>query len=705
MVVEAGGSGERQGSGMVQGRASRRDLGVITRLVAFSPLRTRGNPVPFPLVFTYPRRARLPSPKWDSAILPGATVGFAEFFGMRFQHVMAAVVLAMLIAPSVALAQSGRCCNTSSGACSITTAPTCVGGSWSPGGTCVPNPCPQPTGSCCIGSACTATDSSHCSGSFASGGACSPAACVATFGVCCTAPGGCTFDHVDGQISHLGGAAPNGAKAADDFTLALGALHQVNRVSARLLTTTTAADVAPVAEIWSDSPGCPGTLLYTLATVSVIETGQNFGTAFDGRILRIVDVSWTVALQAASASQVIVLPGGTYWLSVYGQSDNLGAASHMYDVTYWGTTGAGFPVVGSPAFKINGNPGQPAGSYSFPTGCSSTAWQSVAATCCLSATDLNFELCTIPVQPGTCCSSNGSCTFVAPVACASGSVWASGGTCTPNTCPTTSCGTACPAGSTCSTINGGFETGDLSGWTNTDPTYTSVPSGTGPGGQVAHSGTHFLSTGPTVTPAAEGISQTISANPGDIATISYYYSNDTRNMGLNEFKVVFDGVTLIDLVNDAAHSAWTRYTFTAMVTHANPTLSFLVYNGPAWDGIDDVSVCVVSSPRGVCCRGATCNAAIADQATCLGSIPAGSPAGVVWRTGSTACDATGNSTTPCCYADFDKNGTLTIADIFSFLSSWFAGSPFAKIGGDGSSGSPVVGDVFAFLSDWFAGGC
>jgi hypothetical protein len=39
------------------------------------------------------------------------------------------------------------------------------------------------------------------------------------------------------------------------------------------------------------------------------------------------------------------------------------------------------------------------------------------------------------------------------------------------------------------------------------------------------------------------------------------------------------------------------------------------------------------------------------------------------------------------------------------LSDWFAGSPFARIGGDGTGGAPTVQSMFDFLSAWFAGGC
>jgi subtilisin-like proprotein convertase family protein len=101
---------------------------------------------------------------------------------------------------------------------------------------------------------------------------------------------------------------------------------------------------------------------------------------------------------------------------------------------------------------------------------------------------------------------------------------------------------------------------------------------------------------------------------------------------------------------------------------------------------------------GVCCRGATCNAAV-DAVSCT----ANAPVGASYASTSGVCNGGGSATFPCCYADFNKNGTLQVQDIFDFLNSWFAGSPFAKVGGDGSGGVLAVQDIFDFLNAWFAG--
>ncbi len=56
---------------------------------------------------------------------------------------------------------------------------------------------------------------------------------------------------------------------------------------------------------------------------------------------------------------------------------------------------------------------------------------------------------------------------------------------------------------------------------------------------------------------------------------------------------------------------------------------------------------------------------------------------------------------PVCRADFDRDGTRAVPDIFAFLSAWFSSDPAAEF--DGVEGITVP-DIFAFLAEWF-GGC
>jgi hypothetical protein len=104
------------------------------------------------------------------------------------------------------------------------------------------------------------------------------------------------------------------------------------------------------------------------------------------------------------------------------------------------------------------------------------------------------------------------------------------------------------------------------------------------------------------------------------------------------------------------------------------------------------------STSGVCCRGATCSTTVA-QVDCT----APAPAGALYVNSSSTCNSGGSTTTPCCYADFNKSGDLSVGDIFDYLNAWFAASPFARIGSDGTPGPLAVADIFAYLNAWFAG--
>ena len=101
-------------------------------------------------------------------------------------------------------------------------------------------------------------------------------------------------------------------------------------------------------------------------------------------------------------------------------------------------------------------------------------------------------------------------------------------------------------------------------------------------------------------------------------------------------------------------------------------------------------------PPGTCCNGSTCQANVL-PANCTG-------AHTLFVSTTTACNAPGNRKTPCCEADYNQSGGITVQDIFDFLSGWFAKNPNANITGNGA-GAPTVQSIFDFLSAWFAKGC
>lgn len=52
-------------------------------------------------------------------------------------------------------------------------------------------------------------------------------------------------------------------------------------------------------------------------------------------------------------------------------------------------------------------------------------------------------------------------------------------------------------------------------------------------------------------------------------------------------------------------------------------------------------------------------------------------------------------------ADFDRDGVISVTDVFEFLNAWFSAGLGADWNGDGTI---AVADIFEFLNDWFLGG-
>lgn len=120
-----------------------------------------------------------------------------------------------------------------------------------------------------------------------------------------------------------------------------------------------------------------------------------------------------------------------------------------------------------------------------------------------------------------------------------------------------------------------------------------------------------------------------------------------------------------------------------------------VVNGAPGEACGVTPCQVVTTGR--CCVGARCS--IVQQSACA---PGGGNAGAAFMLGASGCNAGGGVDTPCCFADYNKAGGVTVQDVFDFLTDWFAGSPDSNVFGDGVA-LPTVQDVFDFLTAWFAG--
>lgn len=104
-----------------------------------------------------------------------------------------------------------------------------------------------------------------------------------------------------------------------------------------------------------------------------------------------------------------------------------------------------------------------------------------------------------------------------------------------------------------------------------------------------------------------------------------------------------------------------------------------------------VATRTVVGADGACCHGSTCS--VVSASACGGVNQTFAGAGM-------ACNATGVGTAPCCLADFNHVGGVTVQDIFDFLFAYFDAAGTADVNGGGVS----VQDVYDYLVLYF-GGC
>jgi len=134
--------------------------------------------------------------------------------------------------------------------------------------------------------------------------------------------------------------------------------------------------------------------------------------------------------------------------------------------------------------------------------------------------------------------------------------------------------------------NGGFETGDFTGWTQFgDQTFTAVDV------LSPHSGTYAAYFGPANT---GGISQLLATTAGTYYDVSFWLMNEADvlgNSGPNSFEFSWDGVVQTTLTNAPAFG-YTQYSYVLQATGSSTQLKLNYQQIPAvWD-LDDVSAAV-----------------------------------------------------------------------------------------------------------------
>jgi hypothetical protein len=142
-------------------------------------------------------------------------------------------------------------------------------------------------------------------------------------------------------------------------------------------------------------------------------------------------------------------------------------------------------------------------------------------------------------------------------------------------------------------LNGGFETGDLSDWTQSGNTGFTCSTASACGGYTTgitpHSGSFFAALGPV---GSNGfLAQTFTDTLGQALTISFYLANSfaaDSNLGDN-FAASFDSQALLSVTNIPAQG-YTLYSYTVTGTgHDTLTIGGFRNDG-GFFGLDDVSV-------------------------------------------------------------------------------------------------------------------
>ena len=151
--------------------------------------------------------------------------------------------------------------------------------------------------------------------------------------------------------------------------------------------------------------------------------------------------------------------------------------------------------------------------------------------------------------------------------------------------------------------NGGFETGDFTGWTLTNTVYDSVSGPTSYAGQGLNpdTGSYFALLG-TPAPDQGGpveLSQVLATTSGQQYTFSFSFF--AQAPGLSTFSAFWDGTQLLNVTNANSGSdgngnvIWTPESFTVTGTGSD---TIAIYSGddPNYNGLDSVSVTPISSP-------------------------------------------------------------------------------------------------------------
>jgi hypothetical protein len=131
--------------------------------------------------------------------------------------------------------------------------------------------------------------------------------------------------------------------------------------------------------------------------------------------------------------------------------------------------------------------------------------------------------------------------------------------------------------------NGGFEAGNLSGWT----VHHAFLGSDVEVGSAHHSGRHAAEFGAWLF-MDDAISQVIPTIAGKTYTFTFWLKHAATDY-LNNFAAKWNGTEVLDLVG-ARKFGWTEYHFDMVATSASTTIAFCGAETPSWYYLDDVCV-------------------------------------------------------------------------------------------------------------------
>ena len=132
--------------------------------------------------------------------------------------------------------------------------------------------------------------------------------------------------------------------------------------------------------------------------------------------------------------------------------------------------------------------------------------------------------------------------------------------------------------------NGGFETGNFSGWTQANTSFTGVNAASANSGDF---GAFFGAIG-----SKNFLSQALTTVVGQTYNLSYFLKNDGGSP--NSFAISV-GSTTFALPNDFGAFSFGKFTSTFVATAASTPLTFAFQQDPAFFRLDDVSVTSTST--------------------------------------------------------------------------------------------------------------